>query len=204
MMEPLVGAIITGATRLLTGAQARWLGCGPADVQRVYFANHTSHADFALIWSVLPRPLRYKTRPVAAGDYWNRGTIRKYLIHRVFRGVLVDRGHITREHNPIAIMCHALEEGSSLILFPEGTRGSGADVQPFKAGVFHLAQAYRQAEFVPVWIDNSYRVMPKGFPVPVPLLCSVTFGKPLRMEAGEHKPDFVDRLRRSLVEMSKL
>lgn len=201
MIEPLMGALITATTRLLTGAQARWLGCGPADVQRVYFANHTSHADFALIWSVLPRPLRRKTRPVAASDYWDRGPLRRYLIHRVFRGVLVDRERITREHNPITTMAHALEEGSSLILFPEGTRGSGEEVQPFKAGVYHLAQACSKAEFVPVWIDNSYRVMPKGLPLPIPLLCSVVFGKPTQLDPGEHKPEFLDRLRRLLLEV---
>jgi 1-acyl-sn-glycerol-3-phosphate acyltransferase len=201
MLEPLIGAVITGSTRILTGAQARWIGCGPSDVQRVYFANHTSHADFSLIWSVLPIPLRRKTRPVAAGDYWNRGAVRRYLIHRVFHGVLVDRERITRENNPINTMCRALEEGSSLILFPEGTRGTGEKLQPFKAGVFHLAQAYPKAEFVPVWIDNSYRVMPKGLPLPVPLLCSVAFGKPLRFESGERKADFVDRLRQALIEL---
>jgi 1-acyl-sn-glycerol-3-phosphate acyltransferase len=204
MLEPLAGALITGATRLLTGAQARWLGCGPADEQRVYYANHTSHADFALIWSVLPPPLRRKTRPVAASDYWNSGPVRKYLIHRVFHGVLVDRGRISREHNPILDMRLALEQGASLIVFPEGTRGTGEQLQPFKAGVFHLAQAYPSAEFVPVWIDNSYRVMPKGLPLPVPLLCSVAFGKPLRLAAGENKAVFLDRLRQSLIEMGKV
>ena len=203
MLEPVVGSAIIGATRLLTGAQARWIGCGPAEGQRVYFANHTSHADFALIWSVLPRPLRRKTRPVAAGDYWNRGAIRRYLIHRVFHGVLVERGRITREDNPIAGMCHALEEGASLILFPEGTRGTGEKLQPFKSGIFHLAQAYPQAELVPVWIENSYRVMPKGLPLPVPLLCSVAFGKPTRLEAGENRAAFLDRIRESLIELGK-
>ncbi len=201
ILEPMVGTLITSATRLLTGAQALWVGCGPADTQRVYFANHTSHADFALIWSVLPRPLRRKTRPVAASDYWEKGAIRRYLIHRVFHGVLVDRKHITRDQNPIAPMRQALEEGSSLILFPEGTRGNGEQLQPFKSGIYHLAQAYPQAEFVPAWIANSYRVMPKGLPLPVPLLCSVAFGKPMRLETGEHKPEFLDRLRHGLVEM---
>ncbi len=204
MLEPVVGTAITGTTWLLTGAQARWLGCGPADVQRVYFANHSSHADFALIWSVLPRALRRRTRPVAASDYWEHGAIRRYLIHRVFHGVLVDRGRISREHNPIADLCRALEEGSSLILFPEGTRGTGEQVQPFKSGIFHLAQAYAKAELVPVWIANSYRVMPKGLAIPIPLLCSVAFGKPLRLEAGEHRQDFLDRLRQSLVELGKV
>jgi 1-acyl-sn-glycerol-3-phosphate acyltransferase len=201
MLEQLVAALISGGTRLLTGAQARWLGCGPSDVQRVYFANHASHMDFVLIWSVLPRNLRKNTRPVAASDYWSRGRVRQYLIHRVFRGVLVVRGHFEREQNPIAAMGRALDEGASLILFPEGTRGLGSKMQPFKAGIFHLAQARSNLELGPVWIDNSYRVMPKGVPLPIPLLCSVAFGSPRRLAAGEHKSEFLDRLRQSLIEL---
>jgi len=201
MLARLVAALITGGTRLLTGVQARWVGVGPSDVPRIYFANHASHVDFVLIWTVLPHHLRKGTRPVAAKDYWNRGRLRQYLIQRVFRGVLVSRGNFERDHNPIAPMCQALDEGSSLILFPEGTRGPGDQVQPFKAGVFHLAQAYSEVELVPVWIDNAYRVMPKGIPLPIPLLCSVAFGKALRLAVNEQKLEFLERLRQSLIEL---
>jgi hypothetical protein len=76
-------------------------------------------------------------------------------------GVLVARGHFEREQNPIAAMGSLLMKGAPLILFPEGTRGPGSQVQPLKAGVFHLAQATSNLELVLVWIDNSYRVMPK-------------------------------------------
>jgi 1-acyl-sn-glycerol-3-phosphate acyltransferase len=201
MLESLVASLITGGIRLLTGVHARWVGCVPSNVQRVYFANHASHVDFILIWCVLPRYLRKRTRPAAASDYWTRGAIRRYLIHRVFRGVLIARGNFGREQNPVAVMGRAVDEGASLILFPEGTRGPGGQVQPFKAGVYHLAQTYANLELVPVWIDNAYRVMPKGVPLPVPLLCSVAFGKPLRLEPGEQKPEFLDRLRQSLIEL---
>jgi len=204
MLEELVASLITGGTRLLTGAQARWLGCGPGREQRVYFANHASHVDFILIWSVLPGSLRRRTRPVAAADYWSRGAVRRYLIRRVFRGVEIARGGFERAHNPIAAMRRAIDEGSSLILFPEGTRGPGGEAQPFKAGIYHLAEACAGLELVPVWIDNAYRVMPKGVPLPVPLLCSVAFGTPLRLEAGEGKPEFLERLRRSLMELGNL
>jgi 1-acyl-sn-glycerol-3-phosphate acyltransferase len=159
--------------------------------------------DFVLIWAVLPGQLRRKTRPVAALDYWSRGAVRRYLINHVFRGVLVSRGHIEREHNPIDAMRQALDEGDSLILFPEGTRGPGGDVQPFKAGLYHLAEARPDVELVPVWIDNSYRVMPKGLPLPVPLLCSVAFGEPVRLEPGEHKPEFLARMRQLVIELGK-
>ncbi len=201
MLESIVAKLVTGGTRLLTGAQARWVGCGPEDVQRIYFANHTSHADFILLWSVLPSRLRRKTRPVAAGDYWLRGAIRRYMIQRVFYGVLVDREHIDRKTNPIAAMTAALDRGESLILFPEGTRGSGDEVQPFKSGVFHLARERPSVDLVPVWMDNCYRVMPKGTLFPIPLLCSVAFGSPTRLADHESKSVFLERLRQSLIDL---
>jgi 1-acyl-sn-glycerol-3-phosphate acyltransferase len=201
MLEPVVGAVITGGARLLTGVQARWIGCGPADAQRIYYSNHTSHLDFVLLWSALPPRLRSRTRPVAAGDYWNQGAIRRYLIRRVFRGVLVDRWWVERTVSPIAPMLEALDRGESLIVFPEGTRGAGEDLLPFKAGIFSVAQARPCVELVPVWVDNSYRVMPKGTFLPLPLLCSVTFGKPARIAIGEEKNAFLDRLRGSLMEL---
>ena len=201
--ERLAGGLIALAARLLTGAQARWQGCGPTGTQRIYVANHSSHMDFVLIWTVLPPRLRRETRPVAAGDYWDRGALRRYLIHRVFRGVLVNRGHIDRANNPIDGMCRALDQGASLILFPEGTRGSGEEVQSFKSGLYHLALARPEVEIVPVWIDNSYRVMPKGVALPIPLLCSVAFGKPARLEAGETKADFLTRMRQKVVDLGK-
>lgn len=203
MVERIVGKIITATTRLLTGAQARWVGCAPSDAHRIYFANHSSHVDFLLIWAVLPSRLRKKTRPVAALDYWGRGTVRRYLIERVFQAVLVSRDHIEREHSPIDVMRQALDGGASLILFPEGTRGPGGEVQPFKAGIYHLALARPEVELVPVWIDNSYRVMPKGLPLPIPLLCSVAFGKPVQLEPGEQKPEFLGRMRQLVVELGK-
>jgi 1-acyl-sn-glycerol-3-phosphate acyltransferase len=203
MVERFVAHVITATTRILTGAQARWVGCAPLDTHRIYFANHASHVDFLLIWAALPGRLRRKTRPVAALDYWTRGAIRRYLIQRVFQGVLVSRGHIERDHNPVEAMRQALDEGASLILFPEGTRGAGGDVQPFKSGLYHVAAARPDIELVPVWIDNSYRVMPKGLPLPIPLLCSVAFGKPAHLEPGEPKPEFLERMRQVVIELGK-
>jgi len=201
MFEALVTAVLTNGIQLLTGVQARWVGCVPAATPRVYFANHASHVDFVLLWSVLPVRLRRSTRPVAAIDYWDRGALRRYFAKRVFHSVLVSRDHVQRQQDPVALMCQAIDRGSSLIVFPEGTRGPGTEMQPFKSGLFHLAKARPDVELVPVWIDNSYRVMPKGMVLPVPLLCSVAFGKPLRLECREQKSEFLDRLRRSLVEL---
>lgn len=203
MFEALAAGILIGAVRLFTGVQARWVGCAPCDTQRIYFANHASHVDFVLLWAALPVRARKRTRPVAAIDYWDRGGVRRYFANQLFHSVLVARGQMEHTANPITPMCRAIDEGSSLIIFPEGTRGPGPALQPFKAGLFHLAEARPRVDLVPAWIDNSYRVMPKGMVLPVPLLCSVAFGEPLRLLPGEQKSEFLDRLRGSLIELGR-
>ena len=201
MLDRIVAAVVTGVAKALTGAQAQWIGCGPLDTQRIYFANHSSHLDFVLLWSALPLALRRRTRPVAAADYWFHGPVRQFLMGRVFHGVPVERSGRAPGTNPLQPMLDALDEGSSLILFPEGTRGSGEELQPFKSGIFHLAKDRPQVELVPVWMENCYRVMPKGSLLPVPLLCSVRFGTPTRLASGELKPAFLDRLKKAVEEL---
>ncbi|MGH7552891.1 MAG: lysophospholipid acyltransferase family protein [Longimicrobiales bacterium] len=201
MMKRFVAAAITTTTRVLTGAQCRWAGCAPDPIQRIYYANHTSHVDFVLLWSALPPHLRSITRPVAAADYWSAGPIRRYIIHDVFSGVLLDRSG-SLSANPIAPLIAAVDGGHSLILFPEGTRGDGESLQPFRSGIYHLARERPSIEMVPVWMHNAYRVMPKGAFLPVPLLCSATFGSPVRIGPDEEKAMLLDRLRQRLLELA--
>ncbi len=195
MLEPLVAALIMSGTRLLTGGRAHWSGCVPSGAQQIYFANHSSHMDFVLVWSALPPELRAKTRPVAAGDYWSGTALRQYVGQQVFRSILLDGAGA----NPIAPMLEALDRGESLILFPEGTRGSGGAVAPFKAGIFHVARERPGVELAPVWIENSYRAMPKGAMLPAPQPCLVTFGRPIHLQPDEEKGAFLDRLRANLL-----
>jgi len=199
LLPQLLGKAVTGLMRLLTGAQARWVGCGPAPTQRIYFANHTSHGDFVLIWTCLPPSLRAMTRPVAGADYWLAGGLRRYLITNVLNGVLIDRDKATRTRDPIEVILAALGEGWSLIVFPEGTRNVGAELLPFRSGIYHVARQRPEVELVPVWIDNLNRVLPKGDVLPVPLLCSATFGTPTRLREGEGKDAFLARLCRAIL-----
>lgn len=198
----VVGRAVTGFARLLTGAQPRWIGCAPADVQRVYFPNHASHGDFALVWASLPPRLRKLTRPVAGSDYWDKPGIKRFLIRDVLNGVLIDRD-AGRDADPVGTMKAALDTGASLIVFPEGTRNTTeAKLLPFKSGIYHLASRRPDVEFVPVWIDNLNRVLPKGEVLPVPLLCTVNFGTPIRLASGESKDAFVERARNALLEIA--
>jgi 1-acyl-sn-glycerol-3-phosphate acyltransferase len=202
MLESLVAKLIIGFVKLLTGAQAFSRGFRPHAAQRIYYANHASHGDFVLLWATLPAYLRRKARPVAGADYWNKSALRRYIAGRVFRAVLIDRERKEDGPDPVEHMVEALANGASLILFPEGTRNTTDHVLlPFKSGLFHLANRYPRAELVPVWINNLSRVMPKGEPLPIPLLCTVTYGAPLARIDGEDKAQFLQRARNCLLDL---
>lgn len=200
MLEVLIRGLIIGGAKLLTDPETRWSGSEPDKRPRIYYSNHSSHLDFVLLWSALPRPVRAQTRPVAASDYWNRLSLRRYVIRRVFAGILI-RGYRTDGEKCLDPLFSALDHKESLIVFPEGTRGRGEEVGPFKAGIFHLAQARPEIDLVPAWLTNCSRVLPKGSYAPVPLLCSVVFGPPLRIRPGEDKAEFLHRSRQRLLEL---
>ena len=198
MLAKLMGIFLLGLIRLLTGSQARWVGCPPKAEQRIYFANHQSHADLLLIWAALPRDLRGLTRPIAARDYWTRTPFRQWITTEVFNAIYVSRER-TGDEDPLQPLIEALDRGDSVILFPEGTRGHVEEPQAFKSGLYNLAQRFPYVVLVPTWINNVQRVMPKGEVVPVPVLCSVTFGAPVRVEQGEERRAFLDRARSAVV-----
>lgn len=200
LMAGITGRGIVLFARFITAVRAIWAGMEPVPGQRVYFANHTSNGDFILLWSVLPPRLRQETRPVAALDYWLKTPLRAFVGREVVRAVLIDRRPEARTADPVTQMAEALDEGASLILFPEGQRNaSDAPLLPFKSGLYHLARARPAVDLVPVWIENLNRVMPKGEIVPVPLLCTVTFGAPLHLAEGEEKAAFLDRASHALL-----
>ncbi len=197
------GKAITLFARFVTAPRALWQGIEPTYAQRIYFANHSSNGDFVLIWTVLPAALRARTRPVAALDYWLKSPLRTFIGREVFNAVLIERRPEARTEDPVAQMAAALDEGSSLILFPEGGRNSGeTPLLPFKSGLYHLARMRPNVDMVPVWINNLNHVMPKGKVVPVPLICTLTFGAALRLDPNETKESFLSRASASLLALS--
>jgi 1-acyl-sn-glycerol-3-phosphate acyltransferase len=229
--KPLSGeftaGLIAAFARGLTGATVQWVNCRPSASQRVYFANHTSHLDFVVLWSVLPPEVRSLARPVAAKDYWSSG-LRWQLAVNVFHAVLIERRRYaldgtsqqqapdkqnSGEHKPgeHSLIEHAMEdlltalgEKNSLIIFPEGTRGAGELPGPFKSGIYHLWKHRPDVEFVPVYLANLNRVLPKGEFLPVPIISRVIFGPPLQLEAHESKESFISKAHRAVCSLREI
>ena len=107
----------------------------------------------------------------------------------MFNAIYVDRAR-TADQDPLEPLVDALERGDSIIIFPEGTRGNAEEPQPFKAGLYNLAQKFPHVVLVPAWIDNIQRVMPKGEVVPGadPLLGDLRRADPGRGRAKSAAP----------------
>jgi 1-acyl-sn-glycerol-3-phosphate acyltransferase len=211
--DHLVAIAMSGLTKLVAGATPRWMDCEPSTKQRIYFANHSSHLDAMVLWSALPPAVRSLVRPVAAKDYWVASRLRHYLATKVFNCVLIARpgkpvageesAGVRGPLKAIDDMVEAMGSEHSLIIFPEGTRGTGESIGTFKAGLHHLAKRLPDVELIPVFMENLSRILPKGEFLAIPLVCSISFGAPMSLRENESKSDFLARARDAVEGLSK-
>jgi len=201
-----LASTIAAAARFAAGAQVMWLA-RPRPLQSVFFANHTSHLDFVVLWSTLPAEVREQTRPIAAQDYWDRG-LRRRLAVGVFNAILVprqsegaDRALDARE--TIDRIAESIGDRYSVIVFPEGTRGTGDAIGPFKSGLYYLCLRKPALQLVPAYIENLNRVLPKGEFLPVPFISRVTFGAPTFLAPSEPKAEFLGRMREAVLALKQ-
>ena len=206
-IDEWAGRFLCGFVRLISGAAARWVDCEPSTRQRIYYGNHASHLDIAVLWASLPPEVRLLTRPVAARDYWETSRIKQYLAHRVLNAIMIDRaGHgagFSAAQRSVEATVSGMGSCNSLIIFPEGTRGAGEEIAPFKSGLYHIARKVPGVELVPVYMENLNRILPKGETLLVPFVSSISFGQPLVINDGENKSAFLLRARQALLTLAE-
>ena len=148
--------------------------------QFIIVANHNSHLDTMTIMASLPAKIIHKVKPVAAADHFGKtqwqAKLSNYLINTLLIKRKRDKDH--PEEDPINNMVHALDEGYSLIIFPEGTRGEPEVQQPLKPGIAMVLLKKPHIKYIPAYMKGMGKAMPKDDNLIVPFTSSIIYGQP--------------------------
>ena len=196
MLETMIKPVMTGLAQPTVRGLDR-LGdlCGPA----VFAANHHSHIDTPLLLTSIPAPWRYRMVIGAAADYFFGTRITGALSALVIGAIPIDRTRVSRNSTDLAR--DLIEEGWSLVVFPEGGRSPDGWGQPFRGGAAFIAQR-TEIPVVPVHIEGTGRILRKGRSTPTPSRTTVTFGEPLQCQEGEDLRGFSDRIEARVAELA--
>jgi 1-acyl-sn-glycerol-3-phosphate acyltransferase len=147
----------------------------------IFAANHASHLDAPLLLSVIPERWRHRMFVAGAADYFFDTRLKAVAFAFLLNAVPIERQRVSRDSaNRVADM---LAEGWSLLIFPEGGRSQDGWGQPHRAGTAWLAVRSGRP-VVPVYIEGTRVILPRGSSRLRPGTARVTFGRPLRAEVG--------------------
>ncbi len=146
--------------------------------QFIIIANHNSHIDTLALMSAMPNHKITEIRPVAAGDYFGTSKWKSIITKVLTNALLIPRccSLKNKSKDPFRIMMKALKRGQSLIIYPEGSRGRANEMQEFKNGIGHILLKYPHIAYIPTYIENTGKVLPKNAIIPIPFNCKVVFG----------------------------
>ena len=142
----------------------------------IFAANHHSHLDTPLLLTSIPEPWRHQLVVGAAADYFFGTRITSVLSALAIGAIPIERNRVSRRSADQAV--ELVDQGWSLLLFPEGGRSPDGWGQPFRGGAAYLGQKSKRP-VVPIHIEGTGRILRKGKALPRPSTTSVTFGHPI-------------------------
>lgn len=157
----------------------------------IFAANHHSHVDAGLLLSSIPEPWRYKVFTGAAADYFFTSRVTSAVSALALGAIPIERSEVTRRSADQA--AELIDDGWSMVIFPEGGRSPDGWGQKFRGGAAYLAIRCH-VPVVPVHIEGTSRILAKGTKRLRPGRTRVTFGAALRPEADESSRRFAARL----------
>jgi 1-acyl-sn-glycerol-3-phosphate acyltransferase len=165
---------------------------GPA----IFVANHSSHLDTPVILGSLPRRITEKLAVGAAADYFFDSRATAAATTLLFNAFPVERRGSRRGRS---LAAELVDEGWSLLLYPEGSRTVDGWLTAFKLGTAQLC-AMKRVPAVPIALRGTFAAMPRGrrWPRPGRPRVTVRIGRPLHIGADETVPEFRARLVRAV------
>ena len=157
----------------------------------IFAANHHSHVDAGLLITSLPEPHRHQVFAGAAADYFFDKRLKATASALVLNAIPIDRSKVSRRSADQA--AELIDDGWSMVIFPEGGRSPDGWGQPFRGGAAYLAIRCG-VPVVPVHLAGTGRVLPKGQSRPRPSRTVVTFGRPLSAAEGERSQALNQRI----------
>jgi 1-acyl-sn-glycerol-3-phosphate acyltransferase len=199
VLKIIYSGIIRNFLKLIVGVKFDKATFLLQEKQFVIVANHNSHIDTMALMASLPSSIVHKVKPVAAADYFGKTKLKAWFSNYFINTLLISR----KGGKAIHAMKKALEDGYSLIIFPEGSRGEPDSEQQMKSGIALLLSLCPGVKYVPAYMYGMGRIMPKGDGLIVPFSSTLVYGKPTLPNSDEIKgilkqiKNDVDKLRKS-------
>jgi 1-acyl-sn-glycerol-3-phosphate acyltransferase len=164
--------------RLFIRLQVVGLENVPASGLFILASNHCSHLDGALV--VMALGCRRRIQIAAARDYFFRSPLQGWFSRHVMDLIPVERHLSSRAglRECVATLAGDEPDAPGLLLFPEGRRSADGHLQPLKSGIA-LVAGETGAAVIPVWIEGTFQLMPRGNCWPRPGRVRIVFGQPL-------------------------
>lgn len=180
----------------------RVIGCDRlADVEGpvLFAANHHSHADTTLLLATIPSHLREDLVIAAGADYFFPNRFAAAASALFIGAIPIERTRLSRLS--VANVVEAIEDGHSLLIFPEGGRSPDGWGREHRPGAAFVAKR-TGVPVVPVYIDGTGKVLPKGKSWPTRSRVAVVFGAPMRSSDDEDVRDYAERIQRRVGELA--
>jgi long-chain acyl-CoA synthetase len=165
----------------------------------LFAANHQSHMDVPVILAALPPRLRYRTAPAMAKEFfkahffpdqygrraWFTNSLNYYLASLFFNAFPLPQREAGARQT-LRYIGEVIEDGFSVIIFPEGRRSDTGEIQPFMAGVGMMASRLG-VPVVPVRLEGLDKVLHPRWRMARPGRVSVRFGAPIRLVGDDYE-----------------
>jgi len=166
----------------------------PRDQPVIYASNHSSMFDIWALFATLPGSVRF----VAKRELFRIPVLGRAML--AVGHVPIDRTARKRAFEAYDEAARMIRGGTSVVVFPEGTRSRTGELLPFKNAPFGLAIA-AQVPIVPVYVHHTFEILPKGAwrlrPRPIRLVVGQTI--PTAGRRPEDREQLRDEVRAAMV-----